>query len=173
LAQARRVVIPLVAPFMLKDPVRRKRVFQFISQLGIRYADSPIVHEPRSREGLGKTPAAGSRAPDARLGNTTLFEQMRGTGFHLLCFSKQGREAAKLGMEELLTPLLIHRVASEVSSALVDSEGEAFQRYGVSDSALYLVRPDGYIATRAAGEDPSPIREYLQRLGGPAATAAP
>ena len=167
LAQVRRGVIPLAAPFVLKNPRRLARLVDFISQLGIRYDFGPLAEEPRRRGSLRKRPAAGFRAPDAQLGRTTLFEQMRGTRFHLLRFSARGHdpgaERDALGMNELVTTLRIRRDPAGAESSLLDTDGQAFRRYGVTDAALYLVRPDGYIATRTEGDDIAKIRGYLQR----------
>ena len=40
----------------------------------------------------------------------------------------------------------------------------AFERLGIRDSGIYLVRPDGYIAYRCAGAELGGVEEWLRRL---------
>jgi hypothetical protein len=51
---------------------------------------------------------------------------------------------------------------------LVDKKGHAFARLGVRDAVQYLVRPDGYIAFRAAGRTFESLGQYLSDWYGPA-----
>jgi hypothetical protein len=166
IAAARRAVLPLSAPFVLSDPVRRARAFAFVSQLGIRYTNSPLNQEPEKRGSLARRPRAGERAPDVALSGSTLFQKLRGTGFHLLCFCEAELPALTLLSDPLglVTPVLIAKRGS-VPGALVDPDGSAFARYGVGSEALILVRPDGHIATRVPGHDVEAILAYLLDRG--------
>jgi hypothetical protein len=49
------------------------------------------------------------------------------------------------------------------ADALVDASGDALARLGVRDDALYLVRPDGYVAYRCAGRNLAGVEQYLAR----------
>jgi hypothetical protein len=53
---------------------------------------------------------------------------------------------------------------------LVDGNGEVFGLLGARDGAVFLVRPDGYIAFRSAGYDLGAASDYLtQRFSLPSA----
>jgi hypothetical protein len=45
----------------------------------------------------------------------------------------------------------------------VDRRGAAHHRYGAEQGAIYLVRPDGYIAFRGAGTDVEVLRATLRQ----------
>src|SRR4030095_5021854 len=96
-----------------------------------------------------KTPRAGWRAPEAALAGTSLFSQMSGPGFHLLCFGASDPE--RLAVEEAL-----RGTGGLVSPIYIDGAEEARRRYGVNEAACILVRPDGNIATRSPDADAVP-----------------
>jgi hypothetical protein len=52
-------------------------------------------------------------------------------------------------------------VRSPAPDALVDASGAALERLGVRDSAIYLVRPDGYVAYRCAGTELGGVERWL------------
>ncbi len=47
---------------------------------------------------------------------------------------------------------------------LIDESGVALERLGVRDRAIYVVRPDGYIAYRCAGMEFPGVQEWLETL---------
>jgi 2-polyprenyl-6-methoxyphenol hydroxylase-like FAD-dependent oxidoreductase len=118
----RNFATPQLLRFFLRTPARRARAFRFISQLGIEYRHSSIVSETgRWRGG----PAAGHRAPP--------LDCMRGARHHLLSFG--GPAPALDTWEDLID---VH--ALPATTAHYDVPG---------GRALYLVRPDGYVAFRS------------------------
>jgi hypothetical protein len=50
---------------------------------------------------------------------------------------------------------------------LVDETGEAFALLGVDDAAQYLVRPDGYVGYRCAGQAFAALESYLAEWYAP------
>jgi hypothetical protein len=59
--------------------------------------------------------------------------------------------------------------ASSSVDALVDTSGGVLSRLGVSDAqdvVQYLVRPDGHVAFRCAGDDLGAVTMYLDRWFG-------
>ena len=181
-AWARRVVGTHVLPRLLSSARLRARLFRFVSQLGIRYRESPAVTEGRPRLRMG--PRAGDRLPDAPVSRdgrrTYLQQELSGPEFQLLlCGTAEGWDRARLGeltgrFGGLLT--LQHLSASERPGALVD-QGGVLSRLGirsVHEAGQYLVRPDGHIAFRCAGSDLGPVERYLGRwLTGGSRAAAP
>lgn len=187
-ATIRDLLIPQVVPRLLGTRSRRARAFRFVSQLGIKYPDSPIVGEKldRADQAFRHGPAAGHRAPDCPLRlaadgtQTSLFSRLRGTSHHLLLFggpasiadgwSESGPELRELvtEYEGLLEPhLILARApvqARPEAQVYVDDSGLAHERYGLKGAGCYLIRPDGYVAFRAPGPDLEAVRAYLQRM---------
>jgi hypothetical protein len=58
-----------------------------------------------------------------------------------------------------------HLTALDLEGALRDPDGRALRRLGLSptDTAVYLIRPDGYIGYRAGGPDTTGLQRYLLR----------
>jgi 2-polyprenyl-6-methoxyphenol hydroxylase-like FAD-dependent oxidoreductase len=180
----RNALIPRVLPWVLGKRSRRARVFRFVSQLGIKYPESPIVDEDRSGADLAfrRGPAAGNRAPDGPLRlagdgrEVSLFSRLRGTPHHLLLFAGRGVQAPAsdaelrnllVGYEGMIQPHQIFaedrgQIGSE-APAYVDESGLVHGRYGLTGAGCYLIRPDGYVAFRAPGSNLRQIRAYLRR----------
>lgn len=162
---------PLALPL-----VRGRRVptaaFALLGGLATRYRGSPIVREgnPRLRSG----PRAGDRLPDRYVVDgrerRRLHEVLRRPAHHLLlCGPPDAVDRDGLGrlQQESRLPLSVHRIAQVAQEGgLLDPGGQLLRRLGVRGSALYLVRPDGYLAYRAAGSDLEGVRRYLDALGG-------
>src|ERR687893_434353 len=184
----RNFLMPRVLPRVMGRRSLRARAFRFVSQLGIKYPDSPIVGE--ELDGADRVfrrgPAAGHRAPDGPLrldGNdrpSSLFSRLRGTSHHLLLFGGWGSDvddwvasdaelrALIAEYEGLFEPHLIvagesTRVGAEIP-VYVDEPWLVHERYGLRSAGLYLIRPDGYVAFRAPGTDLRPLRSYLQKV---------
>lgn len=147
----------------------RARVFRRLSQLDVRYRDSPVVQEgePRLRSG----PRAGDRLPDAPLErdgrSTSLHREFSDPGFHLLlCGPEEPRDAhPRAALSQRYGTLLeVHHLRAEARPGdLVDVRGEAFARLGVNGATRYLVRPDGHVGYRAGGNDLKQLSRYLAR----------
>jgi 2-polyprenyl-6-methoxyphenol hydroxylase-like FAD-dependent oxidoreductase len=182
----RNFLAPRVLPQALGK--RRVRLFRFVSQLGIKYPDSPIVDEDLrgGDQEFRHGPAAGHRAPDGPLRMAgdgrpvSLFSLMRGNPHHLLLF--RGRGSIADGQDAfgpvprepiaeykgLLEPHLISaREAARTGASApvyVDESGLVHERYGLKSAGYYLIRPDGYVAFRAPGSELRLLRAYLQRV---------
>ena len=183
----RNFLMPRVLPRVMGRRSLRARAFRFVSQLGIKYPDSPIVGEELdgASRAFRSGPAAGDRAPDSplRLGEDgrliSLYSRMRGASHHLLLFGGQGSTAdgwdvSDTGLRNLLAeykgliePHLIvnreHTARPKTMPVYVDESEIIYERYGLKGAGYYLIRPDGYIAFRVPGTDLRPIRAYLQR----------
>jgi 2-polyprenyl-6-methoxyphenol hydroxylase-like FAD-dependent oxidoreductase len=166
----RRVLIREVVAPALSQPRIRALAFHFISQLGIHYQGSQIVSEGEPR--LHRGPKAGDRLPDVRVkrgdGITYLQQELAGPPLQLLlCGPADAGDAQRLAdLEKQFRGVVstARLTRDESGGALVDVNGEAFQRLGVNnDAAQYLVRPDGHVAFRCAGRDLSPTIRYLQQ----------
>ena len=145
-----------------RDAEPARRAFRFASQLAIRYDESPAtldLRDPNEKSAGGPTP--GARAPDAPLSRaeggerTTLHAVMRGVLHSLVVFTDGEDPVGPCATGNALRPDSPQKRASRGRRLrdVVDESGIAFQRFGVGRDATYLVRPDGYVAVRAANAD--------------------
>jgi 2-polyprenyl-6-methoxyphenol hydroxylase-like FAD-dependent oxidoreductase len=182
LISLRNLLLPRILPWLLGERSRRARAFRFISQLGIKYPDSPIVGEELggTDRAFRRGPAAGHRAPDGPLRlaadgrQVSLFSRLRGIPHHLLLFA--GRDpvaevpasAGELlaGYEGMIeSHLIVARESTQTEVPVyVDESGLVHERYGLEGAGCYLIRPDGYVAFRAQVPDLWPIRAYLRKV---------
>jgi 2-polyprenyl-6-methoxyphenol hydroxylase-like FAD-dependent oxidoreductase len=178
---ARNFLAPRILPWFMGERSRRARTFRFISELGIKYPDSPIVGDELNGgdKAFRRGPGAGHRAPDGPLRpvgeerDATLFSRLDEVPHHLLLFGGRGdfREEVSELIAEYgggIQPHLIFagdpgEVGAEIP-AYVDETGTLRERYGIAGTGYYLIRPDGYVAFRAPGADLGPLRAYLKRV---------
>jgi 2-polyprenyl-6-methoxyphenol hydroxylase-like FAD-dependent oxidoreductase len=140
-------------------------------QLGITYRNGPLAAQPGPDHG---GPSSGDRAPDAPCHDpygrpTRLFELRRGPHWLLLGFGVTPKLDVGPGV-----PIQIATVTAPgeppVAPGLVDSDGHAHRAYGAERGDLVLIRPDGYLGTRARSS--AEITDYLARIGLPLPTTS-
>jgi 2-polyprenyl-6-methoxyphenol hydroxylase-like FAD-dependent oxidoreductase len=178
-----------VVPLLLKQEAVQRRGIQWASELEVHYRQSPIVGGSRggSRRWPVTAPRPGDRAPDVgplRLPDGTtarLFALLRDTRHTLLLFAgpKPGDDtyahlqaiaAALQGRfgdvvrEVLVVPSATTTCAPRELPLVGDLDQALHQRYGVAGDALYLIRPDGYVAYRAQPADLTGLIGYLERI---------
>jgi 2-polyprenyl-6-methoxyphenol hydroxylase-like FAD-dependent oxidoreductase len=161
--------VPRLLPLALRFDRAVAYGFRTISQLGIRYRHSPVVQEghPTLRRG----PRAGDRLPDARIARDGrgcwLGQALAAPSFHLLlCGPTDNWDTSQLTAVRRghADRVAVHQLTREATpGALHDLDGQAFRRLGVTDTALYLIRPDGHIGYRSAGTDLDGLQNYLAR----------
>ncbi|AHH97483.1 FAD-dependent monooxygenase [Kutzneria albida] len=167
-----------------RDDLKR----QFLQEMSLllSYPDSPLVGESVSApDALGSGPRPGDRAPDVgglhRQGvghPLRLRDLLRGTRHTLLIYADGSADestvvaAEKLCAEvreqacgELDTYLLLSpdvRVPQMLNPPVLRDNGEEFRvTYGVTGTALYLVRPDGHVGFRSHPIDADALRSTL------------
>jgi 2-polyprenyl-6-methoxyphenol hydroxylase-like FAD-dependent oxidoreductase len=166
---ARTRIVPWIVPPLAATDWGRRRLFRTVSQLGIRYGESPIVAEGEPR--LTRGPKAGDRLPDARIernGKTAWLQDVLSRPAHhlFLCGDASAWNENEISrMREHWNALLVvHRLCRRSATGdLQDVQGEAFERLGVETSAQYLVRPDGHIAFRCAGSSLAEAEGFLRQ----------
>jgi hypothetical protein len=166
-AWLRRTIAPRVLPRVLGSRRLRTILFQFVSELGIRYRRSPAVMEGEPRLPAG--PRAGDRLPDApvtRDGQATFLQQeLAGSCLHLLLCGDDWEPARVADLVERYSGLVdVQQLSRRSRTGLVDTDGEVLARLGVHtavEAAQYLVRPDGHIGFRCAGRDFREVERYL------------
>lgn len=166
----RRNVAARVVPLAFSSQRLRTAMFRFVSELGIRYRESPAVREGEPRLQVG--PRAGDRLPDAEVSRDgrRAYLQQESVGPRLslvLCGEVDAWNRARLDdlvkrcRGWLATIFLARRGAA---GGLEDDSGEALARLGVrsaGETAQYVVRPDGYVGFRCAGNNLDAVSAYL------------
>jgi 2-polyprenyl-6-methoxyphenol hydroxylase-like FAD-dependent oxidoreductase len=167
-------IAPVVASFGAVREKMRDAMFEW----SINYRHSPISAQDWPWTGGAQ---AGDRLPDAPLTSatgqpTSLFAAIQ-DGRHALVLFPHGSESvgqllkiaegARQAFPDVFSPRVILKGGDTVAAAdvpvLMDTEGQAHQRLGVTGSALVLVRPDGYIGYRCQPADPVKLLDYLGR----------
>lgn len=180
----RNTMVPLFAKFISRYKYCRRNAFSFISQLGIRYHDNAFLvddiskNAPRKwRDGL--TP--GCRAPNALIRrNFDVFNLLQGYCFHVLILSKKSllKEEIQTITKEfcnlpssiglpIKTHFISHALLGEQSDIISAESNQVFEVYGLSKNvtqALFLIRPDGYIAYRSNSIYINGLKKFLQML---------
>ena len=185
-ATLRRLIVRhVIAPALSRRRIR-SLAFHYVSQLGIRYANSPVVTEGTPQ--LAHGPRAGDRLPDARVrrGVQDAYlqeELLKPCMMLLLCGPVEAwngdtlRDLARefqgvLGLTHLRRaglhgPPGAARETGSSDATLVDEERTALAMLGVDSTAQYLIRPDGHVAFRCAGTDLAGVGDYLRRRFAP------
>ena len=139
----RKRIVPLVAPLAFRIRVMRRFLFTTVSQTLVNYRDSSLS------DGAAGGVRGGDRLPWIKLESgednfaplTSLTWQV-----HVYGGVKQDvRDACA----ELLLPLHVFRWEP------------GMQRVGLQNAALYLVRPDGYVALADSDADAERLRKYF------------
>lgn len=148
-----RVLPELLAFAMKREPLRRL-AFRTISQIGIRYRESPLS---QTLPGLPKdAPRAGDRfpwmcvklKPDAPAED--LFQKLRDTRFTLIV-AGQPAPSSDAGLADLLDTVVIADDPDNVRE---------LARVGVPLPSSYLLRPDGHVGLAGVALDAAMIAAY-------------
>jgi 2-polyprenyl-6-methoxyphenol hydroxylase-like FAD-dependent oxidoreductase len=172
----RLVIIPRMAPRMMKSRERREKAFRFASQLAMSYPNSPVVRElsKNAPAAFRAGPAAGSRMPDgptaASDGAAWLHDVIRAPKHHLVLVGGDGaarasalteaKGACALRGEKLVAPLTL-------------DGGVLSEKLSGGGLATYLVRPDGVISYRAPDHGISDALNHLDMTLGRARLRLP
>jgi hypothetical protein len=143
------------------------------AQLLVAYPDSPIVGEVSADDAGGSGPRPGERAPDAgglrreRVEHPLrIFDLARGPDHVLLLYADERATERAVGELEGLAERVLGSFPGRVRAYAVlgrgavepsfvwlpvlrDAEDTFRPAYGVSGTAAYLIRPDGYVGFRA------------------------
>ena len=127
-----------------------------LRQLTLGYPDGPLSAEHRTSP---TEPYAGDRAPDAVTGRRRLFPLIHTGAPVLLAFGP-----AAVRVAQAVAPASTVAIGSP---AFPDEEGTAHSAYGVAPggTALFVIRPDGYIGLATDSPDAAETAAYLALLG--------
>ncbi len=141
-------VMPLVAPALLRLRAVRRFLFKRVSQVGIRYRESALS------QGRAGAVHGGDRLPWVETGSGDNFAPLASLAWQVHVYGTVGNELAAT-CTELGLPLHVF------------PWHEAMARSGFAKDALYLIRPDGYVALADPSGRPEALRVFLQgRVSG-------
>jgi hypothetical protein len=159
-------VLTKVVAFAMKRARARARAFRLLSQIGIRYARSPLSHSlAQFPEGA---PRPGERFPwmqlrfEANSASEDVFQKLDDTRFNLVVIG----QAVSAGSATTF---------SEMRTHVIDASANVSElaRAQIPSPSFYLVRPDGYIGLAGTRLEPGAVSRYLSAIGiGSAAPTA-
>ncbi|HEX4050951.1 MAG TPA: FAD-dependent monooxygenase [Steroidobacteraceae bacterium] len=146
---ARTRLVPLVVPALFRLPGVREYLFSTVSQLTLNYRDSPLsagsAGEVHGGDRLPWVAGIAGQDPDN-------YESLRALDWQVHVY----------GTAE---PALLAFCASQGLAVREFSWCEACASAGLTQQALYLVRPDGYLSLVHTRQDTARLLAHLQHLG--------
>lgn len=144
------------AAFAMRHARVRRTAFLTLSQIGIRYAASPLS---RALDGLPATaPQPGARFPWLQVALTPggprrdLFEALDDTRFSLIVVGQPAPSAGELGLGDLVQ---VHTIPGDGDNAATLAAA------GVPAPSFYLLRPDGHVGLAGTGVDVAAVRRWF------------
>jgi 2-polyprenyl-6-methoxyphenol hydroxylase-like FAD-dependent oxidoreductase len=139
-------IVPLLAPLVFRLPGAPNFLFRTVSQIGVNYLKSPL-----SAGGAAGSVLGGDRLPwvVTEPGKDN-FAPLASLAWQVHVYGEPRPSAAEV-CAELRLPL--HQFAWRAE----------MRRAGLRRAALYLVRPDGYVALADSHGDPQRLRDYWLR----------
>jgi 2-polyprenyl-6-methoxyphenol hydroxylase-like FAD-dependent oxidoreductase len=142
-AFVRGYIVPVIVPLLFSFAPMRRFLFRTVSQIDVSYPDSAL-----SAGSAGKV-RGGDRLPWAPLSESEdNFAPLTSMAWQAHVYGEV-RASAEATCERLHIPLHVFRWSPEAARA------------GLERSALYLVRPDGYVALADRSGDADGLRPYL------------
>ncbi len=148
-------IVPVLAPLLFSLRALRRRMFRIVSQVDVNYRASSLS---RGRAGAVY---GGDRLPWVKMaaheGRDDNFAPLTALDWQIHVYGEATRQLQAFSNERKL-PLHVFPWSQEMKEA------------GLQRNALYLVRPDGYVALADASSDVANIASYLKER---ALSAAP
>jgi 2-polyprenyl-6-methoxyphenol hydroxylase-like FAD-dependent oxidoreductase len=139
-------LVPVILPLLFRLPGARPLLFRTVSQTGVRYRESPLS------AGRAGSVRGGDRLPWVQLApDNDNFAPLTSLAWQVHVYGEPGRGVSD-ACAEMSLPM--HMFAWT----------PAMKRAGLERGALYLVRPDGYVALADAEGDPERLRRYTLDL---------
>ncbi len=136
-------LVPLLAPWLFRLPPLRRFLFRTVSQVGVRYRESALS------AGEAGEIRGGDRLPWIETGSgNDNFAPLTSLAWQVHVY---GRAPAGIAETCADLGLPLHVFAWR----------RGMRRAGFEEGALYLIRPDGYVALADPDADPRRLRSYL------------
>lgn len=140
-------LVPLILPLLFRLAPVRRFLFRTVSQIGVNYRNSPLS------VGTAGTVRGGDRLPwvESEAGNDN-FAPLASLTWQVHVYGELPHGLTE-ACAEFRLPL--HHFAWQ----------RGMRRTGLRRAALYLVRPDGYVALADSHADPERLRDYCRARG--------
>jgi 2-polyprenyl-6-methoxyphenol hydroxylase-like FAD-dependent oxidoreductase len=159
-------VFTRVAALAMRRPRAQRTAFMTLSQIGIRYPDSPLSGSSGALPATAPRP--GDRFPSTALAfrpdgaAEDLYGKLDDTRFTLLVLGQEGVTVPTLGGQ-----VNVHVLPESLPN------GRALVKLGIPACAWYLLRPDGHVATCGARFDVTAVHRWFDEAGIHLAMAPP
>lgn len=140
----RTVFIPHILPLLTSITRTRRRIFKLVSQTRIDYEKSALS------EGRAGNVHGGDRLPWVSHDRADNFKPLESLDWQVHVYGSAQPEL-RAGTSELDIPLHVFDWSRTAEKA------------GLARDAIYLVRPDGYVALASTKQDPALLRRYQQK----------
>ena len=141
-------IVPRVLPLLFRFPPTRRFMFRTVSQIVVNYRESALS------VGAAGGIAAGDRLPWIELGaGADNFEPLASLQWQAHIYGKP-RDGIRETCAELHLPLHVFPWQPHM------------RRAGLAQAALYLIRPDGYVALADREARPERLRHYCEHNAG-------
>ena len=148
-------IVPLVVPVLFRIGAMRRLLFRTVSQTRVNYRDSALS------PGAAGRVSGGDRLPWVELGSgADNFAPLGSLKWQVHLYGEAGSGNGEAGSS-------VRRACGELRLPLhVFAWQQRMRRSGLRKGALYLVRPDGYVAFAEPSADPERLRRYFaERVG--------
>jgi hypothetical protein len=136
-------LVPRLAPLLFRLPLARRFMFKTLSQIGVNYRHS------RLSAGVAGSIHGGDRLPWVELAEgRDNFAPLTSLAWQVHVYGEPRRGVAE-ACAELGLPLHVFAWQSGMHGA------------GLKNAAVYLIRPDGYVALADANAEPGRLRQYF------------
>lgn len=136
-------LVPAILPVIFRIPAARRFLFRTISQTAIQYRDSSLS------SGVAGDVHGGDRLPWVEIaGGQDNFAPLASLKWQVHVYGQS-------------TPRLVQACEEQKLELRVFAWQQEMAGVGLARDALYLVRPDGYVALAESAADPDAIRNYF------------
>jgi len=145
-------IVPPILSRLLS--IKRFGLFAFktISQIGIHYKKSFLSYSESNN-----LLQAGQLVPFAKINSKIIDEHLKFTGFTILLFDTILRDEQK---SEIENSFLVKFKFSEIPRDKINED--AFKKFHVKTSAMFLIRPDNYIGFASESISITDLKKYLR-----------
>ncbi len=166
ITKLRNGLLPWLIKFLFLKKNIEKRLFWFISQLNIHYSKNQFNYEinDKSYSSFKGGICPGHRASNAPANDSDLFTLLAEKPFNILYF-KVSKGPENKSVEKISSLVKNYKEWLQVHIFVLSSMNKLlFERYGVISSAIYVIRPDGYVGFRINSDNYSLLSDYLKNF---------